>query len=160
MGRQTVVMLSQRTLWKVGLTGLVLVAMASVAMAQRAQPFAASEKVVLLQAKRFEGNFKLADGDSSLTVGDESAPWRLHSGGKSYSGTLAPKTDKPNRATLDVDGRTVEGTVAIEGKTLTMEFIDGKTVYRYRIALTGRNDGEVSLTKDGATLVSGTIKRA
>lgn len=153
-------MLSQRAVLKMGLTGLVLAAMAGLVVAQKAQPFAASEKVVLLQAKRFEGRFKLSNGESNLTVGDVTAPWKLTAGEKSYSGSLAPRSEKPNRATLDIDGRTVEGTASVEGKTLTMEFVDGKTTYRYRLALTGRNDGEVSLTKDGETLVSGTIKRA
>ena len=153
-------MLSQRAILKMGLTGCVLVAMAGVAVAQRAQPFAASEKVILLQAKRFEGTFKLSTGESNLTVGDESASWRLSSGSASYSGKISPESGKANHATLEIDGRNFEGTASVEGRTLTMEFTDGKTTYRYRLALTGRNEGEVNLTKDGVTLVSGTVKRA
>ena len=142
-----------------GLFGLVAVAMAGYASAQKAQPFSAADKVVLLQAKRFEGSFRLDSGETSVQVGEESADWKVKSGATDLSGKLAPIAGRSSRALLNVDGRTVEGTASIEGKALTMEFTDGKIVYRVRFLLSGRNDGEVNVTKGGATLVSGAFKR-
>ena len=144
---------------KMGLLGLTVLAAASMAAAQRAMPFAA-DRVLVLQAKRFEGSFKLPTGTTSVTVGEETADLSVVSGPTSLSASIAPQAGKPNRATLSVDGRTVEGKAAIEGKTMTFDFVDGKTSYRIRLTLSGRNEGDLSVTKNDVALVSGSLKRA
>ena len=153
-------MMPRRTsILKMGLLGLTVLAVVGMAAAQRAQPFA-SDRVLLLQAKRFEGSFKLASGETGVTVGDASADLRVAVGATNLMASIAPEAGKPNRATLSIDGRTVEGKAAIEGKTMTFDFVDGKSAYRIRLTLSGRNEGELSVTKNDASLVSGAIKRA
>lgn len=124
-----------------------------------AQTIGAADRVLLLQAKRFEGSYKLPTGDTSVKVGNDTADWKVASGGTSLAAALAPAAGKPDRATLTVDGKTLQGKAAIDGKTLTMEFADGKVVYRIKLTLSGRNEGDLKVTKDDATLVAGALKR-
>lgn len=142
---------------KMGLLGLALLAMAGFAAAQG---IAAADRVLLLQAKRFEGSYTLPSGETSVRVGDSTADWSVASGATSLSASLAPAAGKPGRATLSVEGRTVEGKATVDGKTLTFDFVDGKTAYRIRLTLSGRNEGDLSVTKNDASLVAGAIKRA
>lgn len=147
----------RRTMIKMGLIGLALFALAGIVAAQS---LAAADRVLLLQAKRFEGTYKLSSGETTLKMNDSDAEWKIESGAITLKAALAPQAGKPHRATLNVDGRTVEGKAEIEGRTLTMEFKDGKTAYVLKLTLTGRNDGEIEAKKDEKALVSGTIKRA
>lgn len=148
-----------RRFLKLGLLGLAAFAVVGFAAAQT-QAIGAADRVLLLQAKRFEGAYKLPAGVTSVKVGDDTADWSLASGSTSLDAALAPAPGKPTRATLKVDGRTVEGKANIEGRVLTMEFQDGKTAYKIKFALTGRNEGDLTVTKNDATLVSGTLHRA
>ncbi len=147
----------RRLFVNLGLIGLASFAIVGFAAAQA---IGAADRVLLLQAKRFEGAYKLPTGVTSVKVGDDTADWSLASGTTSLEAALAPASGKPSRATLRVDGRTVEGKAAIEGRTLTMEFQDGKTAYKIKLVLTGRNDGDLSVTKNDTIVVSGTIRRA
>ena len=142
------------TLGFAGLASLAIVGFAG------AQAIAAADRVLLLQAKRFEGAYKLSTGVTSVKVGDDTADWSLASGTTSLAAALAPAPGKPARATLNVEGRTVEGKAAIEGRVLTMEFQDGKTAYRIKLTLSGRNEGDLRVTRNDAILVAGTIRRA
>ena len=143
-------------MFKIGLIGLAVFAVASFAAAQA---MSTADRVLLLQAKRFEGTFRLPTGETKLKVDEDSADWTVASGTTNLAAALAPKSGKPNRATLNLDGRTIEGKAAIEGRTLTFEFVDGKTNYRIVIALSGRNEGDLSVKKDDTALVAGSFKR-
>ncbi len=147
----------RRKILKMGLIGLALFALAGMAAAQVA---GAADRFLLLQAKRFEGTFKLPSGETSLKLTEQTADWAVESGATKLKAALAPLAGKPSRATLDLDGRTIEGKADIEGKTLTFEFKDGKIVYKIKFTLTGRNEGELTVEKDDAKLVSGALKRA
>ena len=138
---------------------MVLGLVAAVGLAG-AQSVGAADRVLLLQAKRFEGTYKLAQGETVVKIGDDKGDWKLDSGGTKFAVALAPQSGKPDHATLDLDGRKVEGTASIDGKTLTLEFKDGKTAYKFKLTLSGRNDGDLKVTKDEATLVASTFKRA
>ena len=146
-----------RAFFKLGLLGLAVFAVAGFSAAQAAS---AADRVLLLQAKRFEGTFRLSSGETKLKVGDDSAKCSLSSVTTNLTAALAPKAGRPDRATLTVDGRTIEGKVAIEGRTLTFDFTDRGATYRIVMALSGRNEGKVSVTKDKTTLVTDSITRA
>ncbi len=150
-------MSSRKSKLKPLLIGLALLALAGAAMAQAV---GAADRVVLLQAKRFEGTFKLAAGEMALKFGEATGDWKITSGETKLAAALEPKPGKPDRATLSLDGRTVEGTATVEGKTLTLEFKDGKTAYVFKLTLSGRNEGEIKVTKNDATLVASAFKRA
>jgi hypothetical protein len=141
---------------KLALIGLLLLAVAGFAAAQAA---GAADRLLLLQAKRFEGSYKIPGGETAVKMNDATADWTVEAGDTKMKAALAPLAGKPSRATLSLDGRTVEGKATIEGRTLTMEFQDGKTAYKFKLALTGRNEGEIEVKKDGKSLVSGAIKR-
>lgn len=147
---------SRRPLLKIALVALALLGAGFAA----AQTIGAADRVLLLQAKRFEGSYKLPTGETSVKVGDNGADWKLASGTTNLAASLAPAAGKPDRATLSLDGRTLVGKATIDGKVLTMEFPDGKTVYRIRLTLSGRNEGDLKVTKDDTTLVAGALKRA
>ena len=147
----------RRKMLKMGLIGLAVLALAGFAAAQAA---GAADRLLLLQAKRFEGSYRLPSGETSLRLTDATADWSVVSGSTSLKAALAPLAGKPSRATLSLDGRTVEGKAEIEGKTLTFSFQDGKTAYKIQLTLTGRNEGELSVEKGGETLVAGAVKRA
>ncbi len=155
---------SRRTLVKMGLIGLAVFAVAGVAAAQAAASSNAqvtgADRVLLLQAKRFEGSYKFTGGDTEIKLTDNTADWTVTSGTTKYTTALAPKTGKPDRATFQLDGKTIEGKATIEGKTLTLEFTVDKTKYLFKLTLSGRNEGDLSVKKGDTALVSGTLKRA
>lgn len=142
---------------KLALIGLLVLAVAGFAAAQTA---GAADRLLLLQAKRFEGSYKIPGGETAVKMNDVTADWTVEAGDTKIKAALAPLAGKPSRATLSLDGRTVEGKATIEGRTLTMEFQDGKTAYKFKLTLTGRNEGEIEIKKDEKSLVSGAIKRA
>lgn len=151
---------NRRTVVKMGLLGLAVFAIAGIAAAQAAAQVSGADRVLLLQAKRFEGTFKLPDGESVIKIGDNSADWTITSGKTKLTAALAPKQGKPDRATFELDGKTIEGKAEIEGKTLTMEFTVEKTKYLFKLVLSGRNEGDLSVKKGDTSLVSGSLKRS
>jgi hypothetical protein len=142
---------------KLGLIGLAVLAVAGYAAAQA---LSGADRVLLLQAKRFEGTYKLPNGESSIKVDDKTADWKVTSGSTELSASLAPKAGKPDRATLSLDGKTIEGKAEIEGKALTMTFTVEKTTYVFKLTLSGRSEGELSVKKGDVSLVSGAVKRS
>jgi len=142
---------------KLGLIGLAVLAVAGYAAAQA---LSGADRVLLLQAKRFEGTYKLASGESTIKVDDKTADWTVESGSTKLSASLAPKVGKPDRATLTLDGKTVEGKAEIEGKVLTMTFTVEKTTYVFKLTLNNRTEGEMSVKKGDTALVSGAVKRS
>ena len=149
-------MFRRKIIFKMGLVGLAMFAMASFVAAQAVS---AADRVLLLQAKRFEGTYKLDGGETKLKVGDDSATWSVDSGSTKLSAALEPKAGKSDRATLNVDGRTVEGKATISGKVLTFTFNDKTTTYLITFSLSGRNEGDLSVMKNDSTLLAGAIKR-
>ncbi|RYG20794.1 hypothetical protein EON82_19850 [bacterium] len=147
----------RRNLIKLGLVGLAVLAVAGFAAAQA---LSGADRILLLQAKRFEGTYKVPNGESSIKVDDKTAEWTISSGTNKLNVALAPKEGKPDRATMELDGKKVEGKAEIEGKTLTMEFTVDKTKYVFKLSLQNRTDGEISVKKGDATLVSGAVKRS
>lgn len=149
---------------KAGLIGLAVLAVAGIAVAQAAPSgqatLSAADRVLLLQAKRFEGTYKLSSGETKIKVNENDATIAIDSGANKLKAALAPQPGKPSRATFDLNGKTIDGKANIEGKTLTLEFVDGKITYKFKITLTGRNEGELSVMKGDQTLVSGPLKRA
>jgi hypothetical protein len=142
---------------KLGLTGLAVLAVAGYAAAQA---LSGADRVLLLQAKRFEGTYKLPSGESKFKVGDNSADWTVSSGTNNLSVALAPKAGKPDRATFTLEGKTIEGKAEIEGKVLTMTFTVEKTTYVFKLTLSNRTEGEISVKKGDTSLVSGAVKRS
>ena len=142
---------------KMGLIGLTVLAFAGFAAAQA---ISALDRALLVQSKRFEGSYKLPSGGTSFKLSDDKADLELESGGTKLKAALAPKAGKASRATLDLDGRTVEGKAEIEGRTLTLTFEDGKTTYKITLSLTARDAGDLKVEKGDKTLVSGPIRRA
>jgi hypothetical protein len=147
----------RRTVLTLGLIGLAALAFAGFAAAQVAS---GADRILLLQAKRFEGTYALPSGNTTIKVGDTTADWSVASGGTNLTAAIAPQTGQPDRATLSIDGRTVIGKAAIEGRTLTFDFVDGKTIYRIRLSLSGRNEGDLNIQKNASVLVAGALKRA
>jgi hypothetical protein len=145
-----------------GLVGLAVFAVAGIAAAQVAASaqVTGADRVLLLQAKRFEGSFKFSGGDTEIKLTDNSADWTINSGTTKYTAALAPKAGKPDRATFQLDGKTIEGKAEIEGKTLSFEFTVDKTKYVFKLTLSGRNEGDLSVKKGDTALVTGTLKRA
>jgi len=140
--------------------GLIALAIFTVMGVAMAQTLSAADRILLLQAKRFEGSYKLPSGETSVKVTDTTADFKVKSGTTDLAAAIAPKEGKPNRATLTLDGKTIDGKAGIEGKTLTFEFVDGKTKYVIKLVLSGRNEGDLSVKKDDTALVSGSFKRA
>jgi hypothetical protein len=142
---------------KLGLIGLAVLAVAGYAAAQA---LTGADRVLLLQAKRFEGSYKLPSGESSIKIGDNAAEWKVSSGTTDLSASIAPKVGKPDRATLSLEGKTIEGKAEIEGKTLTMTFTLEKTTYVFKLILSNRTEGELSVKKGDVSLISGAVKRS
>ncbi|GEM_PF-4928469 len=142
---------------KMGLIGLTVLAFAGFAAAQT---ISALDRALLVQSKRFEGSYKLSSGETSFKLTDEKADFEVDAGDTKLKAALAPKAGKASRATLDLDGRTVEGKAEIEGRTLTLTFEDGKTTYKITLSLTARDAGDLKVEKGDKTLVSAPIRRA